>query len=180
MGLEDKEYTYSDYEKLEEGAPYELIGGRLIMNPAPVPYHQRISREIEFALYEFAKKNKLGEVFDAPIDIHLGDKEVYQPDIIFISKERTSIIGKKNIEGPPDLVIEILSESTAYNDLRKKKKVYEEKGVLEYWIVDPESKSVEIFLLKDRKFISLKEYTENENLESPMFPGFSLSLKEVF
>ena len=102
MGLEDKEYTYSDYEKLEEGAPYELIGGRLIMNPAPVPYHQRISREIEFALCEFAKKNKLGEVFYAPIDIHLGEKEVYQPDIIFISKERTSIIGKKNIEGPPD------------------------------------------------------------------------------
>ena len=58
--------------------------------------------------------------------------------------------------------------------------MYEEKGVLEYWIVDPESKSVEIFLLKDRKFISLKEYAENEILESPMFPGFSLSLKEVF
>lgn len=180
MGLEDKEYTYSDYEELEEGAPYELIGGRLIMNPAPVPYHQRISRNIEFALYEFVKKNRLGEVFDAPIDIHLGEKEVYQPDIIFISKDRTSIIGKKNIEGAPDLVIEILSESTAYNDLRKKKKVYEQKGVLEYWIVDPESASVEIFVLKDGKFISVKEFTENESLESPMFPGFSVSLTEVF
>lgn len=180
MGLEEAELTYSDYEKLPEGSPYELIGGRLILNPAPIPRHQRISREIEFALYAFVKKNGLGEVFYSPIDIHLGEKEVYQPDIIFISKERSHIIGEKNITGPPDLVIEILSESTAYNDLKKKKKVYEQSGVREYWIVDPEASSIEVFLLKNGKYISEKEYSFSELLQSPMFPGFSLSLKEVF
>ena len=180
MGLEEKEYTYSDYEKLGEGAPYELIGGKLTMNPAPVPYHQIISRNMEFCLFAFVKKHDLGEVFDAPIDIYLGEKEVYQPDIIFISKERVSIIGKKYIEGAPDLVIEILSESTAYNDLKKKKKVYESSGVKEYWIVDPQEATVEIHILQNGIYILQKEFQKDEILKSSLFPGFELMLKEVF
>lgn len=89
-----KKYTYEDYAKLPEGAPYQLIGGELIITPAPTPYHQRISRKIEFLLIEYVEKNELGEVFDAPIDVYFEETETYQPDIIFISKERLNIIGE--------------------------------------------------------------------------------------
>ncbi len=180
MEVLEKIYTYSDYEKLEEGAPFQLIGGKLIMNPAPVPYHQRISRNIEYYLFGFVQKHDLGEVYYAPIDIYLGNQEVYQPDILFIAKDRLSIIGKKNIQGAPNLVIEILSESSVYNDLKKKKKVYEQSGVQEYWIVDPNDQTIEIYILKNKKYTLEKEFSKNEILESPMFPGFALELSKVF
>jgi len=92
------------------------------MSPSPVPYHQMVLRNIGFELFEFVKERGLGEVLYVPIDVYLAETETYQPDIIFISKERLNIIGEKKIEGPPELVIEILSESTAYYDLRHKKR----------------------------------------------------------
>ncbi len=135
---EKRIYTYADYEKLPEGAPYQLIGGDLVKEPSPVPYHQILSRRIEFELVKFVEERALGEVLYAPMDVYLSDTEVYQPDILFISKERMSIIGEKKIEAAPDLVIEILSPSSAYYDLRHKKNVYETSGVKEYWVVDPQ------------------------------------------
>ncbi|MDP2279096.1 MAG: Uma2 family endonuclease, partial [Nitrospirota bacterium] len=109
-----KQYTYEDYEKLPEGAPYQLIGGELIMTPSPVPYHQMIKMKIEYELLKFIDGKDLGMVLDAPMDVYLSETETYQPDIIFISKDRLNIIGEKKIEAAPDLVIEILSPSTAY------------------------------------------------------------------
>ena len=121
-------YTYADYEKLPEGAPYQLIGGDLIKEPSPVPYHQILSKRIALELANFVENNGLGEVLYAPTDVYFSDKEVYQPDIMFISKERMNIIGEKNIEAAPDLIIEILSPSSAYYDLRHKMRVYETSG----------------------------------------------------
>ena len=103
-----------------EGAPYQFIGGELIITPTPTPYHQRISRRIEFLLIQYVEGNNLGEVFDNPIDVYFEQTETYQPDVIFISKERLDIIKETRLEGIPDLVIEILSPATAYYDLRKK------------------------------------------------------------
>ena len=114
--VEKKKYTYEDYAKLPEGSPYQLIGGDLIMVPAPTPYHQRISRKIESLLLQHVEKNDLGEVLYSPIDVYFGEEDTFQPDIIFISKERSAIIGETKIEGAPDLIIEILSRSTAYYD----------------------------------------------------------------
>ena len=180
MEVLEKKYTYSDYEKLGEGAPYQLIGGNLVMNPAPVPTHQRISRNIEYYLFAFVQEHNLGEVFYSPIDVLLGTQEVYQPDILFIAKNRLSIIGEKNIQGAPDLVIEILSESSVYNDLKKKKKVYESGGVQEYWIVDPNDQTIEIYVLKGGKYVLEKEFVKTETLQSPLLLGFSLKLDKVF
>ena len=119
---EKKKYTYEDYAKLPEGSPYQLIGGDLIMVPAFTPYHQRISRKIEFLLLQHVERNDLGEVLYSPIDVYFGEEDTFQPDIIFISKERSAIIGETKIEGAPDLIIEILSPSTAYYDLGRKEK----------------------------------------------------------
>ncbi|MFN3739457.1 MAG: Uma2 family endonuclease [Thermodesulfovibrionales bacterium] len=178
---EKKIYTYKDYEKLPEGAPYQLIKGELIMSPSPIPYHQRISKRLEYILYEYAEKNKkLGEVFDAPIDVYLEETEVYQPDIIFISKERSHIIGEKKIEGAPDLVIEILSPSSAYYDLRHKMNMYAKHNVKEYWIVDPEERSIEVYENRDGKFELIEKKINNGPIHSRVIPDLEVSLEEIF
>lgn len=176
-----KIYTYEDYAKLPEGAPYQLIGGELIMTPSPIPYHQLVSKRLEYLFIEFAeKKNLLGEVFDSPIDVCLEKTEIYRPDIIFISKERLNIIGEKKIEGAPDIVVEILSDSTAYYDLRHKKRIYEKHGVKEYWIVDPMEKGIEIYENKEGKFILISDAVNNGAVKSNMLKGFEVNLEEIF
>jgi len=175
-----KQYTYEDYEKLPEGAPYQLIGGELIMTPSPIPYHQIVKHNIEFELSTFVRAKKLGMVLDAPLDVCLSETETYQPDIIFISNERMNIIGEKKIEAAPDLVIEILSESTAYYDLRHKKRVYEKSGVKEYWIVDPMEKSIEVYENVNGEFKIFSQAMEKGKVNSKLLEGFVVELEKVF
>ncbi|MBI5528002.1 MAG: Uma2 family endonuclease [Deltaproteobacteria bacterium] len=177
----ERKFTYEDYSKLPEGAPYQLIEGDLVMTPSPSPYHQRVSKRIEFLIYEFAEVERgLGEVLDAPIDIHLGDAEVFQPDIIFVSKDRLSIIGDKNIEGAPDLVVEVLSPSTAYYDLKHKKTVYAASGVKEYWIVDPIEKSVEVYANNSGEFTLDNRAVAGGTAKSRLIEGFTVALDKIF
>src|SRR4030066_711644 len=177
---EKRKFTYEDYLKTPDDKRYELIGGELLMTPSPVPKHQRISRKIEFMLEKFVTENDLGEIFHAPCDVHLDDENVVQPDILFISKDRLNIIGEKNIEGAPDLAIEILSESTAYRDLIQKKKLYSRFGVKEFWIVIPGEVSIEVYILKDNTYLLHRAYAKNEVLESPYLKGFKIELKGIF
>ena len=140
-----KKYTAKDYFNLPEGSPYQLIEGELIMTPSPLTEHQAILRNLGVLIANHVKKNKLGYVYYAPIDVYLDNKNAYQPDIIFISNENKDIIKKRGVDGPPDLVIEILSPSNEYYDIKIKKEGYEKSGVLEYLIADPETKSIEVF-----------------------------------
>lgn len=178
--LDKRKYTYDDYLKIPDDKRYELIEGELIMTPSPVPYHQWISKNIEFELEKFVREKNLGKVFDAPCDVYLDEENVIQPDILFISKERLNIITDKNIRGAPDLVIEILSEATAYRDLVKKKRLYAKHGVKEYWIIDPEEKTVEIYSLKEGVFVITQSFTEKDVLKSPMLLGLEINLTKVF
>jgi len=177
---EKKKYTYADYLKTPDDERYELIEGDLLMTPSPVTRHQRISRKIEFMLEKYVTENDLGEVFYAPFDVCLDDENVVQPDILFISKERLDIIGEKNIQGAPDLVIEIISESTAYRDLVQKKKLYARFGVKEYWIVIPEESSVDLFTLKDDVFVLHKSYSKDDTLQSQLLQKLKIELKKIF
>jgi Uma2 family endonuclease len=175
-----KQYTYEDYAKLPEGAPYQLIGGELVMTPSPVPYHQIILRRIGFELVKFVEERKYGEVIYAPMDVYLSETETYQPDIIFISNERVNIIGDKKIEAAPDLVIEILSESTAYYDLKHKKRVYEKSGVKEYWIVDPMEKSIEVYENTETGFKLFSNAIQTGKISSKLLEGLEIELEKVF
>jgi len=175
-----RRFTYEDYLKTPDDERYELIGGELLMTPSPVPRHQRISRKIEFILEKFVTEKDLGEVFDAPCDVYLDNENVVQPDILFISKDRSHIVGEKNIEAAPDLVIEILSENTAYRDLVQKKKLYARFGVKEFWIVIPGEESIELYCLKDNTYLLYRTYSKNEILESPYLKGLKIELKEIF
>ncbi|MES3629219.1 MAG: Uma2 family endonuclease, partial [Longimonas sp.] len=132
--LPDKEqYSYADYQQLPEGAPYQLIDGSLVMSPAPTSNHQRIVAYLYRALYACVEDG--GEVLFAPIDVKLSDTNVVQPDLVFVAKERLDVIGEQVIDGAPDLVMEVLSPSTAHHDLTTKKRLYEMHGVQEYWVV---------------------------------------------
>ena len=178
--LEKKKFTYEDYLKTPDDQRCELIEGELNMTPSPIPNHQRISRKIALLLENFITTKNMGEIFYAPLDVYLDEENVFEPDILFISKERAHIIGEKNIQGAPELVIEILSENNAYQDLVKKKKIYARFGVKEYWIVDPLEKTVEIFTLKDKGFQLYRSFPESQTLESPLLAGLSIKLSEVF
>jgi Uma2 family endonuclease len=177
---EKKKYTYADYLKTPDDERYELIEGDLIMTPAPVMRHQRISGDLYSEVRIFVKENDLGNIFYAPCDVHLDNENVVQPDILFISKERMDIIGEKNIQGAPDLVIEIISESTAYRDLVQKKKLYARFGVKEYWIVIPEESLADVYTLKDNAFILHKSYGKDDTLKSPLLQKLKIELKKIF
>jgi len=174
-----KVYTYADYEKLPEGAPYQLIGGNLVKEPAPVPYHQILSKRLALELATFVEKNVLGEVLYAPTDVYFSEKEVYHPDILFISKERMNIIGEKNIEAAPDLIIEILSPSSAYYDLRHKMRVYEASGVKEYWVVDPIEKDIEVYQNINGGFRLVNKACQSGVIHSVLLEGFAVELEKI-
>jgi len=173
-------YTYADYALLPEGAPYQLIGGKLVMTPAPTTYHQIISMRLELKFANFVNENNLGLVLDAPIDVYFGEKETYQPDIIFIARDRFHIIEAAMINGAPDLVVEILSPSTGYYDLKKKARTYARHGVREYWVADPEDKSIEVYKGQEEKFTLNQRIEEEGQIKSLVLDGLEVEVRDVF
>jgi len=140
------------FQGLPEGTLAQLIENSIIMTPAPLDIHQKILNEINYLLLSFVKQHQLGEIRVAPYDVYLDRKNAFQPDIIFVSKNRLDMIKEDGLHGAPDLVVEVLSPSTAKYDLDEKKDVYERYGVKEYWIVDPATKSTQGYMLKDGSF----------------------------
>ena len=173
-------FTYQDYLQLSEDRRYEIVDGDLYMVPAPIPYHQKVSRNIEFQLHQHVLAHDLGEVFYAPCDVLLSETDVVQPDILFISKDRLSIITQTNIQGAPDLVVEILSPASEKRDRGAKQKLYARAGVTEYWIVDPTAKTVEVFSLEKTGYQRISLFNHADILRSPMFLDLSISLPDVF
>lgn len=133
----------------ESNLPTELIDGELIVSPAPIPEHQSASVELLFLLRGIIPNGKL---FHAPIDVYFDEANILQPDIVWVAQDSQCFIGDKRLEGAPDLVIEILSPSTARRDKNKKFSLYEKHGVREYWLVDPIAQYVEVWRLEDGKF----------------------------
>jgi len=179
-----KEWSYEEFMSLPEGGPfrYEIIDGELCMTPSPNTRHQEISKNLFFKIESFLRKNPLGKVFYAPYDVVFSKDllQVVEPDLVFVLKERSAIIGEKNIQGVPDLLVEILSPSTESSDRRLKHSLYERFGVPEYWIVDPARDVVLIFRLSAGRYPAPLEYGQGDHLESPLLPGLSISLSEIF
>ena len=170
-----------EYLNLPEGEPYQLIGGKLTLTPAPGWPHQRISRKIEMRLAAHIEKHKLGELFYAPTDVFLSNENVFQPDLLFISKGREELLSENGIiNGSPDLVIEILSPSTAIIDTIEKKEIYEKYGIKEYWIVDGEGYTVYVYVLKDSGYELEQKAGKGEKVHSIVVKNFELSIDEVF
>ena len=144
------------WQSLPEGTLCQLVNNNLVMSPAPLNIHQVIVGEIFIELSLFIKKQKLGEVRVAPYDVHFSKRNIFQPDIIFISKENIHLIQSRGLMGVPDLVIEILSPGTAHVDEGEKRDVYEQYGVKEYFIVDPATKIVTPLILQGKQFVEME------------------------
>ena len=148
-------YTWDDYVELpDDGQRYEVIDGNLFVTPAPVFAHQLVSGELYDLLRGWAKRRAGGVVAYAPVDVVLANDTIVQPDLLWIAQERIRSIVGDRVTGIPDLVVEILSPSTARRDRHKKSEVYARFGAREYWIVDPEKRSVEIRSLQGGAFVT--------------------------
>ena len=172
--------TYDDYAKTPEDERWELLDGELIMAAAPNMKHQSVQSNTDWHVQRFVRDRDLGRVFNAPTDVVLSEHDTVQPDLVFVSREREHIITDANIQGAPDLVVEILSPSTASRDWREKLDLYERHGVAEYWLVDPISEIVWVFRLVDSSLEQVGMYGVSDTLTSPTLEGFSLELEEVF
>lgn len=172
--------TAADYLALEEGAPFQLIGGVLVHEPAPTPWHQRLLLKLMVRLQQVVESRSLGYVYPSPIDVRLDDGNVYQPDVLFISSERESIITDQRIEGAPDLVAEVLSPSTGYYDLTHKRRVYAEHGVREYWVIDPLEQTVTVEQNDDGRFETLASVRNEGRVASVLLDGFVVDAAELF
>jgi Uma2 family endonuclease len=181
VDLPEKEtYTYADHQQLPEGAPYELIHGHLVMSPSPSPRHQAVQSNLFFELSRFVRANERGRVFSAPLDVQLSDTDVLQPDLLYVHRDHLDCIGEQSIEGAPDLVAEILSPATAHRDLTEKKRLYETHGVREYWVVDLDTESVEVFRNAENRFEQVVRVVESGTVESTVLDGLKIDLADLF
>jgi Uma2 family endonuclease len=169
--------TYEDYALLpDDGLRHEIIDGEHYVNPAPNTKHQIVSFNIAFALRAHVKPRGLGSVFIAPYDVVLSDVDVVQPDVVFVSTAQMSRITDANLQGAPDLAVEVLSPSNRNYDAVVKRERYDALGVGEYWIVDPERETVKVY----RRADNLVPVESADPLTTPLLPGFALTLAEIF
>lgn len=176
-------YTYADYLMWKLKERVELFKGKILkMSPAPSPVHQKISFRFSGIFYNFFKNNPC-EVFSAPFDVRFpsknGDsKSVFQPDLCVICDPKK--IDDKGCVGAPDLIIEIISPGNSKKELNLKYSIYEEFGVLEYWVVHPVEKTIQIFVLENGIFIGKKPITEDEEMKSYIFADLAFPASEIF
>jgi len=180
-GHSSTKLTYADYELFpDDGLRHEIIDGEHYVTASPVTRHQRISRELLYLLMRYLKKNPIGEVFDAPFDVVLSLFDVVVPDLVYISNDRTHLLTTKNLQGAPDLVVEILSPSTSARDKQLKRDLYERVGVDEYWLVDPDRDIVCVYRRGASGFELPTRYERHHSLTTPLLPGLDMPLDQIF
>lgn len=174
--------TYQDYLLIpDDGQRHEIIGGEHYMTPAPTVVHQRLLGNLYSTLRQHAKQHRLGEVFFAPVDVLLSPRDIVQPDLIFIATAGQARITDKNVLGAPDLAVEVISESSRRLDKKIKRRLYDEYGVIEYWLADPELKIIEIYRRDtENRLIKTGEHEDSGTFTSPLFPGLQINLSELW
>jgi Uma2 family endonuclease len=177
--LKESNVTYEMYANIpEDGNRYEVADGRLeLMSPGPTPIHQMISYEMQVLLNSSCRSDYM--IFSAPIDVILSEKEVRQPDLLMIHRNRLSIVGKRGIHGAPDLVIEIMSEHSRRRDKLQKTKAYAKYGVPEYWIIDMSSSTLEQYSLNGIVYDLIEIYADEETIHSDRLPCVTFSMRQL-
>jgi len=174
------EWKEEDYFSLPDTNRYvELSDGRIIMPPHPTFSHQEALKRFFLRLQAFVEKNNLGIVQIAPLPVRLWPGKIREPDIFFIGKEHSDRIGER-VCGVPDLVVEVISSSTERTDRVEKFLEYAKAGIREYWLIDPEKKTVEVYSLRGGDYILVGKYSGSQVATSEMLPGFKLRASELF
>jgi Uma2 family endonuclease len=179
--------TVDDLRRLpDDGLRHELIDGEHYVSPALRTKHQRVSGQIFGRMFMYLREHPLGRAYYAPLDVVFSEIDCIEPDLFYISHERAARqITEDYMEGPPDLLAEILSPPTKHVDRGVKHRLYERFRVPEYWIIDPENEVVKVYRLEEGGLLlsselSRRTVTSVPRLSTPLLPGFELSLEEIF
>jgi len=175
----EKVWTYEEYLSLGDDVRFEIINGKALMSPAPELSHQRWARRIFLAIERHVEANKLGEFFFAPVDVVLDEKNVVQPDLVFVSAANAGLLERRGIIGPPDLLVEIISASSLRRDRYDKRELYARFAVKEYWLADVANRSLEVLTLKPAAYQLLSCATNAGRIRSEVLPGFELDLASL-
>jgi Uma2 family endonuclease len=176
-----RRYTYDELvaEVPESNLPCELWDGEIRMSPAPSFFHQKLVLRFYRQLDDWVSEHDLGEVVTGPVDMVLSPHRVMQPDVVFSSKDRAGIISKA-INGPVDLAVEVISLGHRQRDHRiEKRDLYEQYGVKEYWLIDPEAQTVEVLHLVNRRYQLSARSTPGQMADSQLLPGFNVAVAEL-
>jgi len=177
-GLKQK-LDYSDYARIPpDGKRYELLEGDLYVTPVPSPLHQRVSKRLQRRLEAYFEASALGEVFDAPIDVILTLHDVVQPDLVVVTD--AAQVSGRGIEGPPTLIVEVLSPSTRDHDRTVKARRYAALGVRHYWLVDPEGCRLECYRAEGDAYVLVAKGERDQSLTHPDWPELSLPLADLW
>ncbi|HVT58350.1 MAG TPA: Uma2 family endonuclease [Thermoanaerobaculia bacterium] len=175
--------TYQDFLELQaDGKGRELIDGDLHVTPAATTRHQAVLLNLLRVLGNFVHQGRVGVLLPPLTDVLLSPVDVVHPDALFVGGDRLELIKENHVAGAPDLAIEILSPASRRIDARIKLRLYERHGVQEYWIVDPELETIEVYCLAQGAYQRIAELAleRREVLTSPLFPGLSIPLLDVF
>lgn len=175
----EKVWTYEDYLALNDDTVFEIINGKAFMSPAPELFHQRWARKIFLAVERHVEARKLGEVFFAPVDVVLDEKNVVQPDLVFVSTANAGLLERRGIMGAPDLVVEIISPTSLRRDRYDKRELYARFGVKEFWLADVANRSIETLSLQKGGYQLLSCATAEGKIRSEILPGFELDLASL-
>ena len=171
--------TWDDYLAFpEDGRRHEIIDGEHYVTACPVLNHQRVSRHIQFQLYDQIERQGKGEVFNAPTAVQLSDYDIVEPDLLVVLADHEERLEETRVSGPPDLVVEVLSPSTRRRDHELKMALYERAGVREYWIVDPAAQQLEKFRRQGDLLTSAGVFTEQIAFDG--LPGVVVDLDRVW
>jgi len=180
-GPKQGEWTYNHYAALpDDGKRYEVVNGVLYMSPSPNWPHQEIAGAFYRHLYSYVESHGIGGAFIAPLDVQLGPKDVFQPDVVVLLKTSREKLKKRHIVGPPDLVVEVVSPGSETHDRYRKIAAYARGGVPEYWIADPGSRTVEVLSLVGSEYQSLGVYEGKATLPSLIVPGLATHVEQFF
>jgi len=176
----DRFWTFAEMEAElpESHQPIELWDGELIMPPSPSFEHQENTLSFYDSLKAWVRQHRLGKVVAAPMDMVLSPHRAVQPDVLFISKERLGII-RRCVRGPADLVAEVVSPGSRNRDRIEKRDLYEQYGVREFWLIDPEAKTVEVFFLEHEQYRLLGRFRAGQTAESRLLPGFKIAVDDL-
>ena len=179
-GHSSTKLTYADYVLFpDDGLRHEIIEGEHYVTASPATRHQRILLNLSYLIRNYLETHPIGEIFFAPFDVLLSEINILVPDLVYISNERAHFVTPKNLQGAPDLVVEILSPSTRSRDQRLKRDVYERTGVEEYWLVDPEREVAEVYRRGAGGFQPSVRYARPDIVTTPLMPGLDIPLDKI-
>lgn len=173
-------YDIDDYMQLpEEGPRFQLMRGWLVREPSPTEKHQTVVGNLYLVLRRWIDGRHLGRVYLAPFDTVLSRHDVVQPDLLFVSRARLGSITPQSVQGAPDLVVEVLSLSTRRRDTKVKVQLYQEAGVREIWLVDPEAEQLEVVDVSSSDAVK-GHFAGNQHVVSGVFGPMDFAVAELF